>query len=521
MKNAKFAFLAVICMVLLLAACSNSNNNTKPASTPSKTDQPAATPDDSSNEQPKASDKPALPEPATIRLFTENSTAWPVKPDWGVWKWIKEETNITIEPVLATGPESLALAISSGDMPDVLSVFPGDVQKYGPQGAFIDLAQHLDQMPNVKAYLDSKPDVKERVLSPTGEMFSILNDGAGEGSQTVWMYREDIFKKHNLAEPKTWDDLYATAKKLKELYPDSYPFAFRHGLNTLNFIGPSFGIYPEMHPDAKDPSKMKYGLQDPAAKTMVGMLNKFLEEGLIPPDWLTMDYKAWAQFMTTNKSFIAVQFIGQIEIINSQLAEGTLKFMVPPIGAGDQPYLAKSGFENYGLAVSSTTKNLDASLRYLDYIFSAKGRDIQSWGKEGETYTVEGGKRKFNANYKEANDLRVQSGIQTAGTYGWFDFEAWLALVKEEEQASYREAPKYRLNVSNILPVLTTEEAATVSVLNDQIWKFWTGEVTKFIFGDRDMSEWETFVKELDKYDIATIQSTYQTALDRLLANTK
>ena len=108
---------------------------------------------------------PELPKAATIRLFTENNTGWPAKKDWGVWKWVKEETNITIEQVLATGPESLTLAVSSGDMPDVLSVFPGDAQKFGSQGAFIDLSKHMDKMPNVKAYLESKPDVKENVSS--------------------------------------------------------------------------------------------------------------------------------------------------------------------------------------------------------------------------------------------------------------------------------------------------------------------------------------------------------------------
>ena len=101
---------------------------------------------------------------------------------------------------------------------------------------------------------------------------------------------------------------------------------------------------------------MKFGMQDPEAKNLVGMLNKFVKEGLIPPDWLTMDYKAWTQFMSTNKSFITVQFIGQIEIMNNQLKEGKLKFMVPPIGSGSQPALFKGGFETFGLAVASTTE---------------------------------------------------------------------------------------------------------------------------------------------------------------------
>ncbi|MDF2836227.1 MAG: transporter substrate-binding protein [Paenibacillus sp.] len=511
MKRQKFTLLSMVALSLVIGACSGNNggNNTPPSGSAN-----------AESTAPAATDAPQA-EAATIRILTENNTAWPPKADWGVWKWVKEETNITVEQELATGPESLALAVSSGDMPDILSVFPGDVQKFGPQGAFIDLSKHLDKMPNVAAYLDAKPEVKERMVSPNGEMFSIINDGAGDGSQMVWFYREDVFKEHNLTPPTTWEELYNVSKQLKELYPDSYPFMFRHGLSTLNTFGPSFGFYPEFFQDPADPTKIVYGLQNPNAKTMVEWLNRFLKDGLMPPDWLTMDYKAWTQFMATNKSFITTQFIGQIEIMNGQLPEGNLEFMVPPIGAGDKPYLPRGGAEFYGLAVASTTKNLDASLRYLDYIFSEKGKDIQSWGKEGETYTIVDGKRKFNDNYKEPNDLRIVSGIQTAATYGWFDFEAWLALVKEEEQAAYVEAPKYRFPVAQVLPVLTADEASSITTSNDQIWKFWTGEVTKFIFGDRPLTEWDAFLKELESHDLEKIRSVYQTALDRQIANTK
>src|SRR5690606_14346903 len=135
------------------------------------------------------------------------------------------------------------------------------------------------------------------------------------------------------------------SKQLKELYPDSYPFMFRHGLSTLDTFGPSFGFYPEFYPDPEDPAKITFGLQDPNAKTMVEWLNTFLKDGLMPPDWLTMDYKTWTQFMSTNKAFVTTQFIGQIEIMNSQLPDGNLEFMAPPIGAGDKPYLPRGGSE--------------------------------------------------------------------------------------------------------------------------------------------------------------------------------
>lgn len=469
-------------------------------------------------ESPKPSELTAvkLPEAASLRLLTENSPSWPVKKDWGVWKWVKEKTNITILQETQTGPESVALSIASGDMPDLYSVYPDEAQKYGAQGAFLDLSKYMDKMPNVKAFLASRPDVAQRLTSPGGEKYELLNDGAGAGNMRVWFYRDDIFKKHSLNEPKTWEELYETAKKLKQLYPDSYPFVFRHGLNTLGAFGPSFGLYPTFF-EEKDTGKFKYGVNDPAFKTMIEYLNKFYKEGLIPPDWLSMDYKAWTQFITTNKSFITIQYIPQIEIMNNQLQNGAhLKFMPPPLGAGSKAYIPKADFDVLGFAVSSKTKNLDAALRYLDFIYSKEGKDILSWGKEGETYTIENGKRKFMPQFKEVVDLAKEAGIMTAGTYGAADANAVMSLRSENEQYSYKEAEKYQYPVVGVLPVLKEEERAAIAVDQDKVTKFYETSVAKFILGQTPMTQWDAFISELNKLGVQKIIDTYQVGLDRV-----
>ncbi|WP_164821394.1 extracellular solute-binding protein [Paenibacillus koleovorans] len=509
----KVGAVALVLLSAMVAGCSGSGagTGTQSSSSPS----PSASAGSNSASPAKA------PEAATLRLLTDLSPAWPVKPDWAVWKWVKEKTNITIKQETQTGPESLALAIASGDMPDLFSVFPPDAQKYGPQGAFMDLSKHMDKMPELKAFLASRPDVAQRMTSPGGEIYHVLNDGAGAGNQLVWFYRDDIFKKHNLQEPKTWDEVYTTAKQLKQLYPDSYPFLFRHGINTLKYFGPQFGIYPSFYEDPGT-GKIKYGVTDPGFKKMVEYLNKFYKEGLIPPDWLSMDYKAWTQFVTTNKSFMTIQFIGQIEIMNTQLQNGAhLKFMAPPLGNGSKAYIPKADLEEYGFAVSSKTKNLDAVLRYLNFIYSKEGKDILSWGKEGETYKVENGKRKFLPQFKEPNDLRKELGIMTTGSYGLADFNASLSLSNENEQYSFAEAAKYQFPTINALPPLTGDEKSAIAATEDQVNKYYETSVTKFIMGETPMTQWDAFLGELDKLGVKKLIDTYQVGLDRLKKNTK
>lgn len=511
-KIFSLTLLSAILMTTSLAACS-SNNDEKNAQSPS----PSASPSGTAS----ASATAAPAEPATLRLLTDQSQAWPVKPDWAVWRWIKDATNIEIKQELQTGPESLPLAISSGDMPDLMSVFPADAQKYGPQGAFLDLSKYLDKMPNVKKYLEERPTVAQRMTSPGGEMYNIINDGGGAGNNVVYFYRDDIFAKHSLQVPTTWDELYETAKKLKALYPDSYPFVFRHGIGTMRSFAPAFGIYPWFY-EEPGTEKMKFGVADPNFKKLVEYLNKFYKEGLFPPDWLSMDYKAWTQFITTNKSFISIQYIGQIEIMNSQLKDGAhLKFMAPPLGAGDKPYLAKANFEEYGFAVSSKTKNLDAALRYLDFIYSDEGSDLLSWGKEGESYEIVDGKRKLLPQFKEPNDLRKELGMFTTGAVGLANMESSLSLSNENERYAYAEAEKYQFPTMNITPPLTNEEKSVVALIEEQVLKHYEASVAKFINGETPMSQWDAFLAELDKMGATKLLDTYQVALDRLKANSK
>ncbi|TYP73088.1 extracellular solute-binding protein [Paenibacillus methanolicus] len=513
-RKKKISVIGAIIIASMLAGCSNSGGTTG-----NNTEAPSVSPN---KENTGESAAPSAPPEAKLRLLTDFKDIYPPKPDWAVWKWVKEETNIAIEQETWTGPESLALAIASGDMPDLFTVFPYDAQKYGPQGAFLDLSKHLDQMPSVKKFLEAKPEVAQRMTSPGGEMYHVLNDGLGAGNLMVWFYRDDIFAKHNLQVPTTWDEVYETAKKLKELYPDSYPFSFRHGVGTLRSFGPQFGIYPYMHEDPAAPGKIKYGATDPGFKVMVEYLNKFYQEKLIPQDWLSMDYKAWTQQVATDKTFMTIQYIGQIEIMNSQLQNGAhLKFMPPPLGYGDKAYIPKADYEDYGIAVSSKTKNLDAALRYLDFIYSDKGKDILSWGKEGETYAIENGKRKFLPQFKEPNDLRKELGIFTSAAYGFADIEASLSLSNENEKYSFQEAMKYQFPTMSVTPVLTDEERNAIMAIEEQLTKYYESSVAKFIIGETPMTQWDSFLEELNKIGAQKVIDTYQVALDRLKQNIK
>src|SRR5690606_31022687 len=103
------------------------------------------------------------------------------------------------------------------------------------------ILDYVDLMPNFKAWMEKYPAEAQMALSADGKMYIFPNEGFGETNRMVWLYREDVFNKHNLKQPTTWDELHEVLLALKKEYPDSHPLVFRSGLGKLGNMGAAFG----------------------------------------------------------------------------------------------------------------------------------------------------------------------------------------------------------------------------------------------------------------------------------------
>ena len=58
----------------------------------------------------------------------------------------------------------LTLMVAGDELPDLLTgcfMNIGDVNEWGGEGYFLDLSQYLDEMPNLQAYFEKYPELKE------------------------------------------------------------------------------------------------------------------------------------------------------------------------------------------------------------------------------------------------------------------------------------------------------------------------------------------------------------------------
>lgn len=458
-----------------------------------------------------------LEQPATITMLTQ---AKEYRDDLPILKWIKEATNITVKGTYPAGTyaDAIALTMAGGDIPDIVFITGTSLaNKYGQQGALLDFNEHLDQMPNLKKFWEEHPEMKQRATTPDGKVYHVLNEGLGYTNQLVWMYREDIFEKHNLQPPATWDELYTVLTTLKKEYPSSFPFTFRGGTEAIEYqMSPAFDIYRDVYPDPETGEAM-FGPTSEQYKRLIEYMHTFNREKLINTDFLSITTQQWEEMMVTGRAFLTVDYIGRIQSLTEAMTEpdARLKSMAPPAGPGGAALNPNSNYMLGGFTVFKNTPNLAAVLHYIDFLYSEEGKELASWGIEGESYeTTADGKRVITSGTNTL-DIRSNTGQAAFGTYGWFDEEATLTLIPEEFKADFETSPNYAYYKVIEKPSFTEEEEEVMSTTYAQLLKQKDTNIAKFILGERPISEWDAYANELEKLRLREVLDIYKTGWDR------
>ncbi|MDK2903094.1 MAG: putative aldouronate transport system substrate-binding protein, partial [Clostridiales bacterium] len=178
-------------------------------------------------------------EPLTFSLLYSSNPDYPYKEDWLLWKAIKDKTNVSFDVTvvpMSDYNQKRSLLISTGDAPYIIpkTYHPDEVQ-FIPSGAILPVSDYVDKMPNYSR------QVKEWGLE---EEINTYKQKDGKyyllpGLHEIYTpdygiaMRTDILEKNNIPLPNTWDEMYEALKKLKQLYPDTYPLSDRYQAKSL------------------------------------------------------------------------------------------------------------------------------------------------------------------------------------------------------------------------------------------------------------------------------------------------
>lgn len=519
MKKRILALITACSMAFSLVACSNDGKT------------------DGSEKVTNTGEGVLFEEPTTISWIIQSHVSWPYNENWAVWKKFQELTGATFD-ITAIPNESfntkinLMMADGGRDMPDIISTDSKRLANtFGPQGALVAIDDYVDQMPNYTAFWNTFSDEEREARlaqrkSADGKTYYPQNAGTEERQGIrSWIYRKDIFEKHNLEVPTDWNELYEVCKKLKELYPESYPFCLREGLRNIGVMGSQWKPYFDWdyYYDFAN-EKWCYGVIEPTMLEIVKYMLKMYQEGLIPPGYLTDPTKTWEEFMTTDRGFILCDYVVRVDNFNNpcrlENPEYTLAAMVPPkanIETGTN-LMQKWNVDQTGVVIINTgdKKRIENAIKLVDWMYTDEAEQMV-WGIEGESYEV---KKDGSKSYILPADGDIQGayGLFSSGTYLRADPKAAKDIASSEQQIAVDLALNNTIDKydpSNWI-ALTSEEQTEMNLITDSLNSYVETMLHKYLMGDEPLSTWDGFVKEVEKLGVNDALDIYASAYERV-----
>lgn len=414
--------LFIVLVIILSAGCGGSEGGNKAYSNPQWRENVAATVNF------------PLSEPVTLRMGVPDSSFASLESNLSL-QWIEKQTNITIafeEIPQSPGDYELGQIYMRGDFYDLVPEYRINLKLDSFKNAFVDFREFPGLLPNVRALASEDERFRNGLIAKLVEDGSLLSLGSYDPDLKArvgsLMYRRDLFVKHDL-DFGTWNDLAGSFRKLKKLYPQSYPFGVL--ANDLYYVLPSlFGtglnssslVYYD--PDRDD---WFFGPFEEKFRKYLEYIAGLYADGLILPDAFTMGAEEAARTYITDTVFVFIT--GQASgphftykprdyggLTDEGLWDGTdvwFEAMPLPEVNGGRPRLVPDLFSyvGSGCLVYTQGQHVGEAIALLDFLYSGEAAIELGLGPEGTIWSQAGTRISLKQAYAEAYDANGKEGI--------------------------------------------------------------------------------------------------------------
>jgi putative aldouronate transport system substrate-binding protein len=346
-----------------------------------------------------------LNNPNVSSNFTSlNDTEWA--------KYLQEETGVKINfisPPVGGGQDAFNLLVASGNMPDLIDYgwnrlpgYPGGPAAALANKVIIPLNNYLSSSaPDMKKIFDENPSYDKMVKTDDGiyYIFPVMKLDDYLNTTYGLFVRQDWLDELNLSSPVTIDDWYTMLKAFKIQKNAEYPLTIGgQGLGPFSngmFIG-AYGITKNWY---LQDGKVCYGAYEDKYKDWLNTMAKWYAEGLLDSNFATNDVAAMDSNILTGRSGAAPFWIGsglgkyipELKKISSKATMAATTY--PVLKAGDIPQFNSllNPFDGAGTCITTSCKSPEIAVRFLNYGYTEKGRKTWNYGREGISYTIDGG----------------------------------------------------------------------------------------------------------------------------------
>ncbi|WP_243298874.1 extracellular solute-binding protein [Bacillus litorisediminis] len=482
---------------------------------------------------------PIVDEPITLEMMGQSS---PLQPEWGAmgfFKEMNEMTNINFEFRTATTDQfkqQKQLAFTSMELPDVFfgGMFTAAEEvDYGSQGLLIPLEGLIeDYAPNLNSLMQKYPDLKASITAPDGHIYTLPGIDNLSHSMTPLMWMNSYWLNNlGLERPKTTEEFYDLLKAFKKGdanqngEADEIPLTASSVAELRYSLLPAFGIN-QSDGIMEDNGEVKYAFIQEGYKEYLKYLNRLYKDGLLDQQIFS---HTWEQYVAKGAANQAGVFpTWPIVMIGfTDVTEAAKYPLLPALTSEFSPEPVVTQFSEIKrgrAAITSENEHPEATMRWLDYMYSQEGSILARLGVEGENWEWTDGEGSYWRLLAPEGMNTTQANAQDAPGAGTavpmvIDKEFFLkednptihtiAGWVEEEYLPYAEVPFPQV-------YLTLEEQEEVNTLKPDIDSYLEQMEAKFVSGEVEIdAEWDQYVETLKSLGADRLAEINQAAYDR------
>ncbi|GHU17292.1 hypothetical protein FACS1894163_08030 [Spirochaetia bacterium] len=433
-------------------------------------------------------------------------------PDWSLalGKLVQERTNTVITGEYwpeSTVTEKQNLALASGTLPDLFFATRDQAFLYGQEGVFEPLDDLLAKnAPHILNYitpenstvLKSPQDGKTYILPKYYQLNTL--------TETTFDYRKDILDEMKEPEPSTIDEWYNLFKRVKARYPNMVILSernrevdmFTHTIFDMGKIDGYYGIIGSEY----DKHKIEYLPITNEWRDMLAFYQKLYAEGLMDPEYLTIQYNDWWEGKIGGGRAFAcwTMNFSRADQANQLAEKAGIKNVAWRVATTPKNY--KTGervqyqtgnpWQESGYALNAKSKVKTEAIKYLDYFFTEEYIAMASWHVDSPIYDALGYKNKRSMTEFEYNEY--------IGFNGFFNMPQLhpFVVVRNNNPPLDATVDHFDKNMPyvKIIPTIvrTGDSANWVSITTDLNAYIQTA-MDEFITGKRPLSQWNAYVQ--------------------------
>lgn len=461
--------------------------------------------------------------PLIISILFNDMAHYPYKKDWLIWSEITKRTNVTLEVTVVPSSDyeqKRSLLLSTGDSPLIIpKTYPGQEVQFIPSGAILPVSDYVRYMPNYAKKIREwglEGDLKQ-IMQDDGKYYVLPGLHEKPKYDYSFAVRKDILDKEGIKLPTTYDELYIVLKKLKEKYPDKYPYSDRwKGDATLNFSAPVYGVtagwgagtgvsYDEIN------DKFFFAPITDDYKAMVTYFNRLIKEGLMDPESFTQGDDQAVQKLVNGQSFVIAtntqETVKYNTLLEANFGKGNFELVQIAVPAGPKGDVVFSSRLENGIMISSKAlkdPNFENIIRFVDWLwYSDEGQEMTKWGVEGITYTKTNGLRQLAAdvtingiNPSGTKELKKEYGF-SGGVFSYGGSQELKLSMMSKTESEYQKIMAGKKQLPIAPPILyTSEQREQANMISTPLMDFVKSSTLKFILGSEPLSNWDKYVAE-------------------------